>query len=202
MRTLGFVLSLAILAGARAPVQAQEPAFGITPQVGYMFFGDHLEGPLGTSLRNAAGPLYGAQLSIRLADPVALIGSAGYASSNLQVGLPVLGGIDLASTSVWLADAGIELRLPLPGSVRPFIQAGAGVIHYAINTPIFGGIDATNPAFNAGLGLDVAFAPSIGLRVLAKDYVGEFDFADATGFDIDGGISHNVALTIGLRIGF
>lgn len=201
MRLLRLLLPCALITGGATAAHAQEAAVGITPQAGYMFFGNHLEGPLGTSLRNAAGPMYGAQLALRIAEPVALIASGGYAGSDLQIGLPIVGGVDIASTSVWLADAGLELRLPTTGAVRPFVQGGVGIIRYEIETPILD-IHATNPAFNAGVGVDLGIARGIGLRLLAKDYIGEFDFAEVTSFDIDGGLSHNFALTAGLRIGF
>jgi len=40
------------------------------------------------------------------------------------------------------------------------------------------------------------------LRFLAKDYIGQFNFQDATGLDITGNTAHNFALTAGLRFDF
>jgi hypothetical protein len=35
-----------------------------------------------------------------------------------------------------------------------------------------------------------------------KDYVGKFDFKEATTFDLNSRVSHNVAFTVGLTLGF
>ena len=40
------------------------------------------------------------------------------------------------------------------------------------------------------------------LRVLAKDYIGKFNFKDATGLGINGETAHNLAFTAGLRFDF
>jgi hypothetical protein len=40
------------------------------------------------------------------------------------------------------------------------------------------------------------------VRLLAKDYIGKFDFKDAIGVDVSGSTSHNFGLTAGLRFDF
>src|SRR5687767_294598 len=58
------IASLA-LAVATLPADAQRPTATVarvTPYVGYMQFGNYVDGPLGTSVRNAGAPLYGVQL--------------------------------------------------------------------------------------------------------------------------------------------
>jgi hypothetical protein len=202
-----YVVGTAALLGlaAAGTVAAQAPrTIELTPSAGYMFFGNYLEGPLGTSLTNANGPLYGVQLDLNLSRNVGLYGHVGYASSDLQVGLPILGGLDIASSDVFLYDGGLELRLPMAGGgtpIVPFVQAGAGAIRHEISNGVLD-IRATNAAYNAGLGLDVQFTPAIGLRLLAKDYFGRFDFAEATTFDLRGRTAHNVGVSAGLKVGF
>ena len=43
---------------------------------------------------------------------------------------------------------------------------------------------------------------NVGLRLLAKDYIGRFDVQEASGLDAEGEIGHNVALSVGLKLGF
>ena len=207
-----FVLagSLVGLALAGAPLRAQQtsraPAFEFAPYAGYMLFGDMLKGPLGTSLSNANGMVYGAQLGIALSKNVALVGNVAHSNANLRVGLPILGGISLANSSVWLYDGGLQLSMPL-GTTRglpltPFAQVGAGALHYTVEKSIVRA-NASNFAFNAGLGADLALAPNVGLRLMAKDYVGKFDFKEATGLGVgDGKLSHNIALSAGVKVAF
>ena len=42
----------------------------------------------------------------------------------------------------------------------------------------------------------------IGLRVQAKDWIGRFDSQEAVGFRAKGNLTHNWALTAGVRLGF
>ena len=76
----------ALLAPARA-VEAQNVTpraaghlFELTPYAGYMKFGNLVDGPLGTSITTAAGPIYGAQLGVNLTKNVTLIGNVARAS--------------------------------------------------------------------------------------------------------------------------
>ena len=59
-----------------------------------------------------------------------------------------------------------------------------------------------NLAGNVGLGADLALGDAVGLRLMAKDYVGKFDFKDATTLDVQSQTAHNWALTAGLRFNF
>jgi hypothetical protein len=203
--TLSAALGLVLVSATQAAAQDRGfRALEVTPSAGYMFFGDYLEGPFGTRLTNASGPLYGVQLDLNLSRNIGLYGHVGIASSDLEVGLPILGGLSVASSDVMLYDGGIELRAPMSGGgarIVPFLQAGAGAIRHEIDNGIVN-IDATNTAFNGGVGLDVRFTPAIGLRLLAKDYFGKFDFEEATTFDIEGKTAHNFGLSVGLKVGF
>ena len=62
--------------------------------------------------------------------------------------------------------------------------------------------NATNVAYNLGGGVDVKLSPNFGVRLLAKDYLGKFDFKEATSFNLNGNMMNNVALTLGVHFGF
>lgn len=188
--------------------QATPPAsvFHISPYAGYMVFGNFLNGPLGTSVSNAPGPLYGAQLGLSISPNVQLIGNVGYANSNLQAGVPIFGGVNVGTSSVLMYDAGLEYDF---GSSKagtlpfaPFIQGGVGAMQYNIDAADILTTQATNFAGNVGLGADVSLGRGVALRLLAKDYIGKFNFQDATGLNFDGSTTHNFALTAGLRLDF
>ena len=53
-----------------------------------------------------------------------------------------------------------------------------------------------------GGGVDVRLSPNFGMRLMAKDYLGKFDFKEATSFDLNGKTTHNVALSLGVNFGF
>src|SRR5439155_26628356 len=55
---------IALASSAAAQVSTPRTSLHVTPYAGYMVFGDYLKGPLGTSLTNAPGPIYGAQLGL------------------------------------------------------------------------------------------------------------------------------------------
>jgi hypothetical protein len=74
-------------------------------------------------------------------------------------------------------------------------------MRYNINESIIQ-TNATNFAANVGLGADVALGQSMGLRLMAKDYFGKFNFQDATQLDVQGQMAHNWALSAGLRFNF
>jgi hypothetical protein len=189
-----------------APVYAQDSAkasFGITPYAGYMRFGNIVNGPLGTGLRNAGAAVYGAELSLGLSRNVALVGNLGYARPNLEVGLPLVGGLSVGESSVLLYDAGLRLSVPLESGglpITPFVQAGAGGIRQSVRVaPIE--TRSSNFAYNFGGGVDLALSPRLGLQVMAKDYVGKFDAREATAIGVDTRTTHNWALSAGVRLG-
>lgn len=201
--------TIAMSLAAALPVAAQAPASGtvlhVSPYVGYMVFGDYLKGPLGTTLSNAPGMLYGTQVGLSLSPNLSLIGNVGYSSSDIKVGIPFLGGVSVGSSSMLIYDAGLEYNF---GSSKagampftPFVQAGAGAMRYNINESILN-TQATNFAGNVGVGADLALGRGLALRVLAKDYIGKFNFQDATGLGITGETAHNLAFSAGLRLDF
>jgi hypothetical protein len=208
----------AVLAGAVVvvnPLDAQQRGvrpvaaaslFELTPYAGYMVFGDLLTGPVGTRLSAKSATIYGVQLGMHLAPSISLVGNVAHSSTDLEVGVPVVGGIGVGRTGVWLYDGSLQVDLPVGRSglspVTPFVQVGAGAMRYDLSA---GGIlnrSATNVAFNVGAGLNVHLSPTVGLSLMAKDYIGKPDLADATGFDIQGRTVQSWALTAGVRLGF
>ncbi|HEY7364927.1 MAG TPA: outer membrane beta-barrel protein [Methylomirabilota bacterium] len=188
-----------------APLQAQSGApgkFGITPYAGYMKFGNLVKGPLGTEVRGAAGPVYGAEATFGITRGIALVGNVAYASSDLEVGLPVVGGLSVGKSSALLYDAALRLSVPLnAGSgIRPFVQAGAGAMRQEIEVaPV--ATRATNFAYNLGAGVDVPLGSRLGLQLMAKDYIGKFDAREATSVNLNTETTHNWTVSAGVRLG-
>lgn len=208
--TLRSALILATLATAahaqpRASAQPTGKAFDFTPYVGYMVFGSLMDGPLGTSIGNAPAPVFGAQLGMRLAPNISIVGNVAGASSDIKAGIPLLGGLSVAHSNMLLYDGGLQLDVPamtIAGtSMSPFIQAGAGAIRYQISQS-FLSTNATNFAGNVGLGADVTLGNNIGMRLMAKDYIGKFDFKEATFIDFQGKTTNSLAFSAGLRLSF
>ncbi len=212
--TAAALFALAILASS-AQAQSAPPAgtqvgpasraFAITPYAGYMIFGDYARGPLGTSVAPSSAPVLGAQLGMRITDNVALVGNVARASGDLRLGAPILGGIGVGSSTVVMYDAGLQLSAPLGDRsalpITPFVQVGAGAMSHDLRAA-FLTAKSTNFAFNAGVGADVALGDNLGLRLIAKDYVGRFDVNDAVGLDYEGQMSHNWKLGAGLTLRF
>jgi len=206
--------AVAALALAALPASAQRvgvsrrqpaPSISISPYAGYMTFGNLINGPLSTSLHSSVSPVYGAQINLPISNEVSILGNLAYTEPDLRAGIPIIGDVTVGKSSVWLYDAGLQLSAPGYGAgdrgIFPFIQAGAGAMHYDVQ---ISGLDrtATNAAFVGGVGVDVPLAPSIGLRFAARDYIGKFDFNDATGIDATTNTTNNVALSAGLKLGF
>ncbi len=184
--------------------QAQKPTVArVTPYVGYMNFGDYIDGPIGTRISNASSAIYGVGLGLDVSPNLALVGNIGYTDSNVRVGLPIIGGVNIADSKVLFYDAGLQLRLPgtsLGAGLVPFVEAGAGAIRYEVRTgPLT--TNATNFAGNFGGGVDLQLSRALGVRAAVKDYVGKFDFQEATSFELRNRVSHNVAFTLGLTLG-
>lgn len=189
-------------AQARAGTIGSGKVLQLTPYAGYMRFGDYLEGPLGTSLSNASAPVYGGQLGLKLAPAVSLVGNLAYSRADVQVGVPFLGGISVGHSTMLIYDGGLQFDVPTAGlPVAPFVQAGVGAIRYDIDQS-FLHTEATNLAGNVGVGADLPLGRSAGLRLMAKDYIGKFDFKEASSFDLQGQTAHNWAFTAGLRLDF
>lgn len=181
-------------------------ALEIAPYGGYMMFGNFIDGPLGTSLSSSAAPIYGAQLGLPLIPGVKLIGNIAHASGDLKIGIPLLGGISAGKTSALMMDGGLQLSLPSAGSrlaYVPFLQAGVGATRWNIDLGSTGlQTSSTNLTGNVGAGLDLTLAPTVALRFMAKDYIGRFDFKQATSLNVSGRTANNFAVTAGLKVDF
>jgi hypothetical protein len=204
------VILAAAVAGsllAAAPATAQSSArngkvLQVSPYAGYIRFGDYFEGPVGTSVSNANAPIYGGQLGLKLSPNVSLVGNVAYSKADVEVDVPLLGGLSVGRSSVLLYDAGLQLDVPAGSSpVAPFVQAGVGAIRYDVEQS-FLDAQATNLAANVGVGADLALGRSAALRLMAKDYIGRFDFDEASSFDVRGRTAHSWAFTAGLRLDF
>jgi Outer membrane protein beta-barrel domain len=207
-RRVGFTLVALATLAASAEAQRRTPSVArITPYVGYMHFGNYVDGPFGTGIRNEGAPVYGAQLGIDLSDQFAFVGNVGYSDSNLEVGLPIVGGLNFADAKVLLYDAGLQYRLPTPISLGreavPFVEAGAGAMRTEIGV---GSLRTQSTAFaaNYGAGVDLQLTRGLTLRAMAKDYVGRLDLREATRLDLDLQTkrTHNWAFTAGVSMKF
>jgi len=191
--------------GAASPAPTYGLAFEATPYVGYMIFGDYLSGPLGSSVSNAPAPLIGAELGMKITPNLSLVGNLATTSSDIQAGIPLLGGISVAHSRLVMYDAGLQLAIPMTTSMgtsmTPFLQAGAGAMRYDITQSVLN-TTTTNFAVNVGAGVDFAVGRGVGVRVMAKDYIGKFDAQQATYIDVGTNTTHNFAFNAGVRFSF
>lgn len=195
--------SLAALAFA-APLEAQGaggPSFQITPYAGFLKPGTMVNGPVGTALRNSGAVVYGGELAVGLTRGLSLVGNLAYSEPRLEIGAPVVGGIGVGETSVLLYDAALRLGLPIAASsISPFVQGGVGEMRQTIDVgPV--STRSTSFAYNIGGGVDMEFAPGVGLQLMAKDYIGKFDAQEATAIDVETKTTHNWSVTAGVRLG-
>jgi hypothetical protein len=147
--------------------------------------------------------VFGGQVGIALSPRAALIGNVDYGSGDISVGVPLVGGVTLGTTTLLLADVGLEVALTEPGQlmggVRPFLQGGGGVMrrnHSAVGVRT----EANDAAFNGGGGADLSLGRNVGLRLMAKDYMGRFDLQEATSVPLQTKMTHNWMLTAGLKL--
>ncbi|HEX9563701.1 MAG TPA: outer membrane beta-barrel protein [Gemmatimonadaceae bacterium] len=202
VRSLAFVaLALTAIPGA-----AQErPAARLTPYVGFLAAGSIADGPFGFEIGNAGAPLYGVQLGINLTPNLAVVGNIGYSDSELQAGLPFIGGIGLADSRMLLFDGGLQLRFPAVTGAGtgfvPYVEGGVGGINHEITVgPLR--TQSTNVAFTVGGGVDLQLTSAFGLRVMAKDHMSRFDYGEAIGVANEGRRAHNWVLGLGLNLGW
>jgi hypothetical protein len=193
---------------AAAQTRATVPtgtAFEVTPYAGYLFSGSIVDGPLGSSIGAAPAPLIGTQLGMRVSPNLTVIANLATGSSDVKAGIPILGGISVARSRVVLYDAGLQLDLPMATatgtSFSPFVQAGVGGMRYEL-TESFLTSTSQNLAGNIGIGADVSVGSGVGIRLMAKDYIGRFDFQEATSFDVSTNTANNYAVSVGVRFSF
>ncbi len=211
MRRSSLVLASLMVVGiagvGRAQLSSPQPAtiFEVTPYAGVIIFGDYLSGPLGTSVTNAPATIIGAQLGMKVAPNISIIGNVATASSDIQAGIPILGGVSIAQSTVQMFDAGLQLELPITSmsgfTFSPILQAGAGAMRYAI-TESFITTNSTNFAANVAAGADISVGRGVGVRFMAKDYIGNFDMQQATYVNAQTNTTNSFAFSAGLRFSF
>jgi hypothetical protein len=123
----------AISLGAATTVHAQAR---VTPYAGFLASGSIANGPFGFEVGNAGAPVYGLQLGINLTPNIAIVGNVGYADSELEAGLPIIGGYSFADSKVLMYDGGVQLRFPATTSggmgIVPYVEGGFGAIRNEI----------------------------------------------------------------------
>lgn len=176
----------------------------IAPYAGYVMHSAWYDGPLGTDIKAASAPVVGAQVGVPIMKGVSLTGNLAYSSGDLNVGLPLLGGLRVGNAKTWMYDAAVELG-GLTGTqqsgIAPFVQGGIGGITNKITNSLLD-VESTNLAYIAGVGVDMRMTRSVALRLQARDYIGRFDSQEAVGFKVDGNLAHNWALSAGVKLVF
>jgi opacity protein-like surface antigen len=181
------------------------PAARLTPFVGFLSSGSIANGPFGFEVGSAGAPVYGLQLGINLTPNVAVVGNIGYSDTELEVGLPIVGGYSFGDSKVLMYDGGLQLRFPAvtragTGMV-PFVEGGFGAIRHDMSVgPVT--THSTNVAFTAGGGVDLQLTNALGVRLMAKDHMSKFDYGEAIGIANEGRRAHNWVLGIGLNLGW
>lgn len=199
-----FAAVLAAVSTTAVTVAAQtRNGASLTPYAGYLVTGAWYKGPLGTNLSTSNSPMVGLQGSARVVHGLSLVGNVAYASGDLQVGVPIIGGVTIGSAKTWLYDVGLELGGANAGAVgvAPFVQGGVGGMTSHITKSVLN-VHATNLAYTGAIGVDVGFTRSLGLRIQAKDWIGRFNSDDAIGVHVKSDLTHNFALSAGMRVAF
>ena len=195
------LIAIAAVAFGAVPAAAQAR---ITPYVGYLASGSIANGPFGFQIGNAGAPMLGVQLGINITPNIALVGNVGYADSQLEAGLPIIGGYSLADSKIMMYDGGVQLRFPVTAGsgtgIVPFVEGGVGGIRNEVTVgPVR--TTSTNVAMIAGAGVDLQLTNSFGLRLMAKDHMSRFDYGEAIGLPNEGRKAHNWVIGLGLNLG-
>jgi hypothetical protein len=211
--TFGIAILGALLVTAAADAQtpsssavpANRGSFGIAPFAGYLVSESLMDGPLNTSLGGVSAPLYGAQASLPLAAGASLVGTIGYASGDLEVGVPLIGGMSVGDSQTWIVDAAVELR-PDSWAARghrfvPILHFGGGALRRELSVAGFSA-RSTDLVVSVGLGADFPVAPNVAIRVMAKDHYGKADFGSVGPVNGKTDDLHTFALSAGLRFAF
>lgn len=218
MRSL--LVSAALAAIVAAPVGAQQAgqpvtsghgSFFVGPYAGYMIFGDLADGTNGSEYSNEDGPFYGAQAGFSFSPNFSLLGNLGWTKSKftLENAGPAGDQNLTGDIGVFFYDANLQFRLPFQqeGSwIAPFGQVGAGAVRYSPDVDDLDGENSrTNIAVNLGIGADFQWRETVGIRLMAKDYITSAEWQDdemLRDYFGDAERQHNWAITAGLNFGF
>ena len=188
-----------------SPIIVTRGEFSVAPFGGYLVSQAFVEGPLNSSLGVVSSPVYGVQASLPLAPGASLVGALGYSSGDLEVGVPILGGIGIGSSSTWMFDASVELRLDSwqeqGKRFVPLAQLGGGAFRREVTVA---GMSARTTDFmvSGGIGADFPITNNVAVRVMGKDHYGKADFGTVGPLSAKTNDFHTLAITAGLRIAF
>lgn len=185
--------------------------FSLVPYAGYMIYGDHFKTVGEAEFTNDNALIIGAQASFDLSPNFSLVGNFGWSKTNWEFEFDAGAGTEVfaGDVGIWVYDGSLQFRLPVTAGTStfaPFVQAGLGAIKFSVDNNDIESDGATNIAYNVGVGTDWQIG-GIGLRLMAKDYISSFNWDDLqdaqpSNFDEDAPISHNFALTAGLKFSF
>ena len=127
---LGLVLSATSVDAQRSSaITMNRGSFAVVPFAGYLVSENFVKGPLNTKIGSANAAVYGVQASLPLAPSASIVGTIGYSSGDLEVGLPLIGGFGVGDSNTLLLDAAVELRADKwSANFVPFAQLGGGAI--------------------------------------------------------------------------
>jgi hypothetical protein len=180
----------------------------------YMAHGTYFDGPGGARFTNRDGlaaVIFG-DWALLPALSAVLQGSVARSDWAFRQ-VPIVGDLDVGGARLWFADAGVrffplELQrrtgsatgsLPRRG-IRPFVQAGMGVVRYSISNAILDEA-ATNVAVTIGAGIAVPIGP-LRAELSVKDWIVSFESVDEAGLiGAAGRRAHTLAVAAGLGIG-
>lgn len=217
-----FLVGAALVAAAAAPAAAQESVvqsgkpsvFSITPYVGYVFFGDLFTTTDGSQYTQDNNGIFGAEASLDLGRAFSIVGNFGYAKTHFEFERPASGGTAEARASAdvadWLYDGSLRFKLPIVNgnsSFAPYAQVGVGATRYTFDLNNLNDPGAQSfITYNGAIGTTWRVG-GVGLRGEVKDYITSLDWKDwrsANDFnDVkESRTAHNIAVSLGLSIGF
>lgn len=206
------VASTASAQSTGSPVTAGHGSLYVSPYAGYMIFGNLFTFADGTEYSNEDGGLYGVQAGFSFSPNFSLIGNLGYTKSKFTLENQNESFNQSGDVGIFLYDANLQFRIPFvtnmtQGSwIAPIFQAGVGAIKYTNDYDDLASDGKTDVAFNVGVGTDFQLMKTVGIRLMAKDYITNLGWSDLgdVNFDdnIKGNTAHNIGLTVGLNFGF
>ncbi|HEX5436059.1 MAG TPA: outer membrane beta-barrel protein [Gemmatimonadaceae bacterium] len=213
MKTKSGLLGAVLLAACATSVQAQASTpytgyrLGASVYAGYMQFDRLFRATNGASFTNGDAAQVGVQGGVSLNSIIAVIGNLTYARTPGHFALDSLASAVGFSSDidVWMLDADVQLRIPSGLQVIPLVQAGAGVARYGLH--VNGGRHTRNDVeFNVGLGADIPLSRTLGLVVLARDYIITFGWNPVgdplIDRHLDKSTSTNIGVSVGVTIGY
>ena len=180
----------------------------------WMSHGTYFEGPGGARFTNRDGLAAGVTADWSLLPALSALVQGSVARSDWSFrDVPLVGDVDVGGARLWFADAGLrlfplEVRRPagsataplLRRGIRPFVQAGIGLVRYAVSNAILDEA-ATNVAGTIGAGITVSIG-ALRAELFIKDWIVSFESVDEAGFiGAAGRRAHTLALGAGLGIG-